>query len=43
MKLLTNLLCENILQDKTVFLHGLTIIMPMMTTDLLKFPCLCLQ
>ncbi|KAK1126040.1 hypothetical protein K0M31_005568 [Melipona bicolor] len=43
MKLLTNLLCENILQDKTVFLHGLTIIMPMMTTDLLKFPCLCLH
>ncbi|XP_043798286.1 exportin-4-like isoform X3 [Apis laboriosa] len=30
-------------EDKTVFLHGLTIIMPMMTTDLLKFPCLCLH
>ncbi|OAD58633.1 Exportin-4, partial [Eufriesea mexicana] len=43
MKLLINLLSENIFQDATVFLHGLSIIMPMMTTDLLKFPCLCLH
>ncbi|XP_076760999.1 exportin-4 [Xylocopa sonorina] len=43
MKLLTNLLWEAVFQDETVFLHGLTIIMPMVTIDLLKFPTFCLQ
>lgn len=43
MKLLTNIVSKNILQDKTVFLQGITIIIPMMITDLFKFPCLCLQ
>ncbi|XP_017892623.1 exportin-4-like [Ceratina calcarata] len=41
LKLSTNLLYESIFEDESVFLHSLTIIMPMMTTDLLKFPSLC--
>ncbi|KOC60217.1 Exportin-4 [Habropoda laboriosa] len=48
MKLLTHLLREDLWQDATasvtsanVFMHGLKIIMPMITTDLIKFPTLC--
>lgn len=49
MKLLTNLLRKRLLLDKIsvvpvdAFLCGFSVIMPMMTTDLLKFPSLCQQ
>lgn len=50
MQLLTNLLSKDLcnfgqedarVEPAVIFLDGLEIIMPMITTDLLKFPSLC--
>ena len=43
MKILINIVSDNILNNKTMSLQDLSIIMPMMTTDLFKFPRLCSQ
>jgi negative regulator of sigma E activity len=43
MKILINIVSNNMSRNETMSSQGLTIIMPMMTIDLLKFPDLCLQ
>jgi hypothetical protein len=42
MKILINIVSNNMLRNETMSSQGLTIIMPMII-DLLKFPDLCLQ